>query len=249
MSGYKIDWSALLETADDIITKCEEFYGRDEPMTGIEELRGVEHAYYESLAEDTDKILRECEEECFPINTKVTPTKPIELGQKQEEELCHCDRYREPHDPRSSPNCEKFSKSEEAKTTGKSPVQGATQAPPDYPYEKMTPRAQDLYNKFKDAPKEEEAPIDAASVKEALQQAITDATSLLQGLEEFVGKIESLDLKDIDNALDEAETVMTMIRYAKDGFGVDPETDQPYSPEESMGVDPDPDAIKSGGDQ
>jgi hypothetical protein len=220
MSGYKIDWSALLETADDIITKCEEFYGRDEPMTGIEELRGVEHAYYESLAEDTDKILRECEEECFPINTKVTPTEPIELHEE-----------------------------EEAKTTGKSPVQGATQAPPDYPYEKMTPRAQDLYNKFKDAPKEEEAPIDAASVKEALQQAITDATSLLQGLEEFVGKIESLNLKDIDNALNEAETVMTMIRYAKDGFGVDPETDQPYSPEESMGVDPDPDAIKSGGDQ
>lgn len=77
---YKLDWAALLETADDIISKGEQFVGdQGEPMLEIDKVRGVEHAYYETLMEETEKVLQEVEAGLTP-NQKVTPTKPITVG-------------------------------------------------------------------------------------------------------------------------------------------------------------------------
>jgi hypothetical protein len=80
---YKLDWAALLETADDIISKGEQFVGdKGVPMLEIDKVRGVEHAYYEALMEETDKILKEVEGALTP-NQKVTPTEPIEVSRER----------------------------------------------------------------------------------------------------------------------------------------------------------------------
>jgi hypothetical protein len=75
-----LDWNALLQKAEEGITKFEEFYTRDEPMTGIEEMRGTEHAYYEKELEEMGKLLEEAE---ALMNQKVTPTPPIEVSRTE----------------------------------------------------------------------------------------------------------------------------------------------------------------------
>jgi NADH dehydrogenase/NADH:ubiquinone oxidoreductase subunit G len=75
--GYKIDWAALLELAEEVIKKGEEIPTGDENLTEIDKVRGVEHAYYEML-EQTEKILQEAEAELG--NSKVTPTEPIQVS-------------------------------------------------------------------------------------------------------------------------------------------------------------------------
>lgn len=45
-----------MEKAEEDISKAEEFYARDDPLTGIDEVRGVEHAYYEA-----EKLLQKAE--------------------------------------------------------------------------------------------------------------------------------------------------------------------------------------------
>ena len=68
---YKLDWNALLETADDIISKGEQFVGdAGEPLTELDKVRGVEHAYYETLMEETEKVLKQYEEETMALIRK-----------------------------------------------------------------------------------------------------------------------------------------------------------------------------------
>jgi hypothetical protein len=97
-----LDWNALLQKAEEVVTKFEEvyqipkgphpvlcqicghdimeclandrqcceinsshkeedFYAKDTPLTGIEEMSGVSHAYYEKQLEEMGKLLEECE--------------------------------------------------------------------------------------------------------------------------------------------------------------------------------------------
>jgi hypothetical protein len=100
-------WNETLKKSEEAMKKVEDFYTRDEPMTEIDKVRGVEHAYYD------EKAMKEAEE-CL---SKL--------------EACMEEEGRRGGD------------------TG-SPIHGATNAPPDYPVERMTPRARELYNKFKD---------------------------------------------------------------------------------------------------
>ncbi len=105
-------WNETLKKSEEAMKKVEDFYTRDEPMTEIDKVRGVEHAYYD------EKAMKEAEE-CL---SKL--------------EACMEEEGRRGGD------------------TG-SPIHGATNAPPDYPVERMTPRARELYNKFKDIKTEE----------------------------------------------------------------------------------------------
>jgi hypothetical protein len=67
-----LDWNALLQKAEEVVSKFEEevnlakskkeedYFTNDAPMTGIEEMRGSEHAYYEGELAEAEKILQEC---------------------------------------------------------------------------------------------------------------------------------------------------------------------------------------------
>jgi predicted Zn-ribbon and HTH transcriptional regulator len=78
-----LDWNALLQKAEEGIKILEEesdfMVPGQTPMTGIEEMAGVSHAYYEKL-EAMGKLLEECD---ALMNQKVTPTPPIEVSRTE----------------------------------------------------------------------------------------------------------------------------------------------------------------------
>lgn len=57
-----LDWNALLQKAEEKVKKFEEDFAvpNQDPQTGIEEMSGVSHAYYEKQLEEMGKLLEEC---------------------------------------------------------------------------------------------------------------------------------------------------------------------------------------------
>lgn len=93
-----LDWNALLQKAEEGVKVLEEegnfVIPNQTPQTGIEEMTGVSHAYYEKQLEEMGKLLEEAE---ALMNQKVTPTPPIEVSRSeaagQVEETCeYCGR-------------------------------------------------------------------------------------------------------------------------------------------------------------
>jgi len=66
-----------------VFPKTEDFHTQNEPLTGIEDVRGVEHAYYEKQLAEMGKLLEEAE---ALMNQKVSPTQPVEVSRTEESE-------------------------------------------------------------------------------------------------------------------------------------------------------------------
>jgi hypothetical protein len=79
-----LDWNDLLQKAEEGVKVLEEegnfAIPNQTPQTGIEEMVGVSHAYYEKQLEEMGKLLEEAE---ALMNQKVTPTPPIEVSRTE----------------------------------------------------------------------------------------------------------------------------------------------------------------------
>jgi hypothetical protein len=73
-------YPSSLQKAEEAVKKAEDFYSRDDPMTEIDKVRGVEHAYYdEKVFKEAEEAIAKLEEEArFPCPTckKPLPTDP-----------------------------------------------------------------------------------------------------------------------------------------------------------------------------
>lgn len=60
-----LDWNALLQKTEEKITKLENFYDSQDPLTEIDKVRGVEHAYYDEQKEmqEAEEMISRMEEE------------------------------------------------------------------------------------------------------------------------------------------------------------------------------------------
>lgn len=61
-SDAGLDWNALLQKTEEKITKLENFYDSNDPLTEIDKVRGVEHAYYEKEMQECDQLMTSLEE-------------------------------------------------------------------------------------------------------------------------------------------------------------------------------------------
>jgi CRISPR/Cas system-associated protein Cas10 (large subunit of type III CRISPR-Cas system) len=212
--SYKISWPALLQKAEEEVSKAEEYYGRDTPMTEIEKVRGTEMAYYEK-AEDA---LRRAEE-CLTPNSKVSPTEPIEVSRSEDEEAdypCPVCGRKLPSDPEERTH---HVSQHQAETGDFATKRTPFTAPEDIPEYKG---------------EEEEAPLDAKMVKDVLNNALLNATNLVQGIENYLDAIEDLDYEDIDNAVEVVNQILQSLKDAQAmGFSA-PEEAVEAPPEESI---------------
>lgn len=216
--SYKISWPALLQKAEAEISKVEEYYGRDTPMTEIEKMRGTEMAYYEKAEEAVSQL-----EECLKEESKGSQS-PI-YGAKD----APPDVPEEKMSPRARELYHKFPPHEEDETDHPCPVCGHKlpsdpeerthhvsqhQAETGIYATKRTP-----FTAPEDIPEykgeEEEAPLDAKMVKDVLNNALVDATNLVQGIEQYLATIEDLDMDDIDAAVEVVNNILEALKDAK----------------------------------
>jgi hypothetical protein len=253
--SYKLSWPALLQKAEEDVSKAEEFYSRDDPMTEIDKVRGTEMAYYEK-AEDA---LRKAEE-CLTPNSKVSPTEPIEVSRSEDEESGHpcpvCGN-KLPSDPEKRSHHVSQHQAETGEfATKRTPftapedipmreeegkcvcghVEGYHQEDGCHAPTSYFPGAADCPCKtYQEASKgEEEAPLDAKMVKSVLTDALTDATNLVQGIESYLATIEDLDFEDIDSAIEVVNSIMTALKEAKEMGFPTPEETVEEPPEETI---------------
>jgi hypothetical protein len=240
--SYKLSWPALLQKTEEEVSKAEEFYSRDDPMTEIDKVRGTEMAYYEK-AEDA---IRKLEEGLTP-NSKVSPTEPIEVSRSEDEGKARVpsqspiqgahdappDISEERMSPRARDLYHKFpSHGEEEDKVGTCPRCGSAVVA-----EGMMPGVcKGCGNSYMDCTcqkkgeEEEVKPIDASSVKDALDEAMTNASNLITGVEGFMEDIEGLDMDDIDDTIEVVNNIFQALKDAKEiGFPSSPDSPKPQT--------------------
>jgi len=219
--SYKISWPALLQKAEEEVSKVEEYYSRDTPMTEIEKQRGTEMAYYEKAEEAVSQL-----EECLKGESKgsqspiygakdAPPDIPEEKMSPRARELYH--KF-PPHEedeterrPCPYPNCKQTLPSDpEARSHHISQHMAETG---DYATKRTPFTAPEDIPEYKG--EEEEAPLDAKMVKDVLNNALVDATNLVQGIETYLETIEDLDMDDIDAAVEVVNNILEALKDAK----------------------------------
>lgn len=253
-----LDWNALLQKAEEEVMKCEEYVITDQPLTGIEELRGVEHAYYEA-----QKVLEEAESALG--NTKVSPTKPqvVSRQESEEESEPHAmwQRGRVPsgqeHALERMGGPEALGAPEpELTPPTTNPKKGKGEEQTMYSCEKcgkaMNPVermggpicldcARKAHRAVVEGKGEEAPPLDSKAVKDALKNALTDASDFIAGIEEFLADVDNLDMEKIDEAIELVSNIRQTLQDAREMGYLEPEGEPTGTPSGSQIHMPTPD--------
>lgn len=212
--GYTPSWKDSLKKAEEAIGKTEDFYARDDPMTEIDKVRGTEHAYYdEKVFKEAEEALAKVEEEGRSGHMSFDTEGLIEWIKTHGNKGIVNKRDGSPMTDE-----EAIKVLEDDLARGRTEVSNCPNANPD--------GSCPSHNEPDEEPAkgEEEAPLDAKAVKSALNNALVDATNLVQGIETYLGDLENLDYEDIDNAIEVVNNILQTLKDAKEmGFATDGE--------------------------